>query len=466
MQEKKRALESATMQTLSSVDPGTGEVIDEVPVADAEALAAAVTRARSAQGAWADLGPAERARRLLPAGERILEYHRSLAELVTREMGKPLAESLSEVTAAGRAFERVLPELERAFAPETLAQGELRSTVYHEPFGVCAAITPWNFPVMMPQSLVVPALMAGNAVILKPSEKTPLCGQHYVELLGRDLPPGVLQVVHGDASVGRALVAGPVDLIAFTGSRAAGKEILGAASAELKRVVLELGGKDPLLILDDADLEAAAAFAARNSFRNAGQVCVSTERIYVHEAIAARFESRLAELAAELRQGYGLDADVELGPMVDGGQRERVIAQVAAAQAAGATLVCGGQPGEGNHYPPTVLTGVTHDMAIMRDETFGPVACVQRYRDVDEGIRLANDTPYGLGAVVFGGDVARAEAVARRLEAGMVGVNRSCGGVAGTPWVGHKQSGYGYHGGVAGHRQFSAPRVVTRAAES
>jgi acyl-CoA reductase-like NAD-dependent aldehyde dehydrogenase len=450
-------------EMLPSIDPATGEVIAEVPVTSLEQLQAMLAQAREAQPAWADLGVAERAKLLRPAADRILEHHASLAQLITREMGKALPDAVGEVTIAGRGLERDLAEIEAALAPRTLEQKGLTSTIYYEPHGVCGAISPWNFPVLMPHSLVFPALMAGNTVVLKPSEETPLSAQAYVDFLRADLPPGVLHIAHGADAQGRALVAGDVDLVAFTGSREAGKHILQAAGGDLKRVILELGGKDPLLVLDDADVEAAAGFAARNSFRNTGQVCISTERIYVHEAIAERFEAELTRLAGEIVVGYGLDEGTTIGPMVNARQKAHVAKQVEAARKDGATVLLGGDGGEGNYYGPTVLTGVTHAMEIMREETFGPVACVQRYRDVDEGIRLANDTPFGLGAVVFGQDLERAQAVARRIEAGMVGINRGCGGVQGSPWVGAKQSGYGYHSGPDGHRQFTVPRVVTLA---
>jgi succinate-semialdehyde dehydrogenase/glutarate-semialdehyde dehydrogenase len=256
-------------------------------------------------------------------------------------------------------------------------------------------------------------------------------------------------------------VAADVDLIAFTGSRETGKKILAAAADGLKRVVLELGGKDPLIVLGDADVDEAATFAARNSFRNAGQVCVSTERIYVHDSVAEAFETELAKRSRELVLGNGTDEATQIGPMVNERQRTHVLEQVKAALASGARLVAGGTDHPDRFIRPTVLADVTHDMAIMRDETFGPVACLQRFTDEDEAVRLANDTPFGLGAVVFG-EPDHAHRVARRLQAGMVGVNKSCGGASGSPWVGARQSGYGFQGSREGHRQFAQTRVVSR----
>jgi len=275
------------------------------------------------------------------------------------------------------------------------------------------------------------------------------------------LPDGVLQIVHGADEAGKALVRADVDLIVFTGSRNAGRHILGAASDGLKRVILELGGKDPMIVLDDADVTEAAKFAVRNSFRNAGQVCVSTERIYVDDSIADRFEQEVIKLTAEQKVGDGIEQGVTVGPMINTRQRDHVLAQIDDAVAHGAKIIAGGEGHHDGFVMPTVLGGVTHDMDIMRTETFGPVACIARFRDVDEAVALANDTPYGLGAAVFGGCSDQTNEVARRLDAGMVGINRGCGGAAGTPWVGAKQSGYGYHSGREGHRQFTQSRVVT-----
>ena len=283
-----------------------------------------------------------------------------------------------------------------------------------------------------------------------------------MKLLKKHLPTDVVQIIHGDEAQGRALVGADVQLIAFTGSRAAGQNILAEAGKDLKRVILELGGKDPLIVLDDADLDAAAEFAVTNSFRNAGQVCVSTERIYVEEKVANRFEELVREKTAALKVGPGTEEGAQIGPMIDAGQRDHVLAQIDAAKSAGATVLAGGGASTGNFIQPTVLTGVTHDMAVMSEETFGPVVGIQRVSSDEEAITAANDSPYGLGASVFGGDLDRAERVARRLTAGMVGINKGCGGASGSPWVGARQSGYGYHSGREGHRQFAQVRVVSR----
>jgi acyl-CoA reductase-like NAD-dependent aldehyde dehydrogenase len=313
----------------------------------------------------------------------------------------------------------------------------------------------------MPQWMVLPALAAGNTVILKPSEETPLCGQAYAEGLIAVLPGNVVQVVHGADDQGKTLVESDVDMIAFTGSRETGQHILRSASGGLKRVILELGGKDPMIVLEDADLEKAARFAAWNSYRNAGQVCVSTERIFVLESVAERFAELLVEMTNATTVADGLEDGAQVGPMVNAAQRDHVLAQVEEAVAQGAEVLAGGQGHHDNFIMPTVLRGVTEDMSIAREETFGPVACITPVASKEEAIERANDTHFGLGAVVFGGDIDQTAQVARRLTAGMIGINRAAAGAEGTPWVGARQSGYGFHKSRDGHRQFTQTRVVT-----
>jgi succinate-semialdehyde dehydrogenase/glutarate-semialdehyde dehydrogenase len=449
------------METLKSFDPATGALVGEVRVTPVEDIPAVVARARAAQPAWHALGMPGRSELLLSVADRILERADALGALLTREQGKPLREAVAEVKSCGTGVGEELRDIELAIAPEVIAHGGARSTVYRDPLGVCAAITPWNFPFSMPHWMVFPALATGNTVVFKPSEETPLIGQAYADLLNEVLPPGVLQVVHGADTQGKALVNADVDLIAFTGSRAAGKHILASAAGGLKRVVLELGGKDPLIVLDSADLARAASFAARNSFRNAGQVCVSTERIYVHERVAERFVDLLVEETKTLTQGPGTDPASRVGPMINARQRDHVLGQIDDAVAQGARVVHGGSGHHALYVTPTVLAGVTHAMNIAREETFGPVACVTVVRDDDEAVKLANDTPYGLGAVVFGADDDRTRGVARKLTAGMIGINRGVGGGGKLPWVGARESGYGFHGSRDGHRQFTQTRVVS-----
>lgn len=452
--------------TLDSINPATGEVVGSVSVSTPDEVRAAVAKARAAQPAWEALSLDERVEKLLPAGPALLERADELGELLCREMGKPLAEATGEVRACASNWETELREIADALKPQVVEDEHTRSTVYRDPLGVCAAITPWNFPMLMPHWLLLPALIAGNTVVFKPSEETPLIGQAYADALSAVLPEDVLITVHGADEQGKALVASEVDLIVFTGSREVGKKIMAEAAGGLKRVLLELGGKDPLLVLEGADLDAAATFAARNAFRNAGQVCVSTERIYVSDKLHDDFVAKLRAESAKLVVGDGMAEGTAIGPMINTGQRDHVLRQINQAGTDGATVIVAdgseAPAGEGNFVRPTILTGVTHAMEVAMEESFGPVVTVTKVTTDDEAVVLANDTPYGLGAAVFG-DPERAKRAARRIKAGMVGINKGLGGASGTPWVGMKQSGIGFHSGPEGHRQFAQVRVVSEA---
>ncbi|MCO4743985.1 MAG: aldehyde dehydrogenase [Proteobacteria bacterium] len=447
------------MSKLVSVDPATGATVGEVSITPVSEIANVVGRARAAQPSWAKLTLTERRDLLLDAGKQLELQAEAVGEQLCREMGKPLREAVGEVRAVARMADE-LDEMVEALSPEVVDGGRAKSTLYRDAFGVVGAITPWNFPIMMPHWMVLPALMAGNTVVLKPSEETPLTAQSYVDALNTVLPDGVLQIVHGADDQGRALVDSDVDLLAFTGSRAAGISILTNAAKGLKRVILELGGKDPMVVLPGTDLDRAAAFAARNAFRNAGQVCVSTERIYVQRELYEPFLTAFASEAEKMVQGNGMDEGVAIGPMINARQRDWVLKQIDDAVAEGARVVTGASGHHGNFIVPTILADVSHSMSVAKDETFGPVAAVIPFDDDDQAVTLANDTPYGLGASVWG-EPERAALVARQLGAGMIGVNRGCGGVSGTPWVGAGQSGYGFHSSKEGHRQFAQVRVLT-----
>ncbi|MEE2681353.1 MAG: aldehyde dehydrogenase family protein [Planctomycetota bacterium] len=449
-----------TSPELVSVNPATNEPVGTLQVTPVEALPEIIARSSAAQKQWAKRSIEHRADTLRPAGARLLAEAERIGELLTREMGKPLAEGVGEVTYAAKNWSEEIDEIVAALQPEVLEDDDRLTRLYFDPLGVCGAITPWNFPVLMPHQAVLAGLIAGNSVVLKPSEETPLVAQAYCDVINELLPADLLQVIHGNEVQGRALVSSDVDLIVFTGSKSAGEHILGSASQGLKRVILELGGKDPMVVLKDADIDAAVAFGVRNAFRNAGQVCVSTERIYVDDAIHDDFVRRFVAKTAELQQGDGMNEGVNIGPMISATQKALVVEQLNEAIADGAVVAHGGGEGDGNFVPLTVLTGLNHDMRIMNDETFGPIACIQRTMSDEEAIELANDTPYGLGACVFG-EVEHATSVARHIQAGMVGVNSGCGGASGSPWVGAKHSGYGFHSGKLGHRQFCQVRTVS-----
>ncbi len=320
-------------------------------------------------------------------------------------------------------------------------------------------ITPWNFPVGMPESLLTPAILMGNTVIFKPSENTPMTGKALYEIYNRYLPKGVINLLQGAEEVGETVINSDIDMVAFVGSQAVGKKIMEACSRKLNRLVLEFGGKDPMIILKDADLRKAVPYAVHGSLRNSGQVCVSVERIYVEDKIVAQFEKLVLQEVKKYKVGGGFD-DVDMGPMVSDTQRNHVLNQIEEAKKKGAKVIFGGEKVErdGFFIQPTVITNLSEKHDIMTSETFGPVICIQKVKNAEEAIEKANNTTFGLGATVWTKNLQKGRQIAERIESGMIGVNQGIGGVSGTPWVGIKQSGFGFLGSVEGMRQFTLPK--------
>ncbi|MFT5049353.1 MAG: acyl-CoA reductase-like NAD-dependent aldehyde dehydrogenase [Chlamydiales bacterium] len=450
----------------ADINPATGEKLADISVATAAEVTQAVAAAQEASAAWRALDLDARCELLAQVAAGIADHADEFADLITREMGKPRAEALKEAEGYAAHALEILAEVKLALAPQAFESRAADTVLVREAHGVVAAITPWNFPVGMPVTILFPALATGNTVVFKPSEHVPLCGALLARLFQKALPQGVLALIQGAGDVGAQLVAAEVDMIGFVGSRATGQHIMASASEGLKRLVLELGGKDPLIVFEDADLDAAAECVARHSLRNTGQVCCSIERVYVAESIAADFEERVVEQARQWTHGDGFDESVRMGPMVSGEQRAKVSVQVDGAVRDGARLLLGGHEdaGDGFFYPATVLAGVQTEMQLSSDETFGPVVSLTTFSgDEQEAIRLANDTPYGLGANVWTADRERGQRVARGLRAGQVGVNRYLTAGSGTPWVGARQSGFGFLGGIEGHRQFTVPKTISTA---
>jgi len=452
------------MSTIQDIDPATGETIAEIEITDAAELERLVALARASQPAWAALTFDERAERLRAGAAALGERTDELGETITREMGKPLAEAKREAAAWVGHTAEVLEEVALALAPESLPAKDSVTVLERHPLGVVAAITPWNFPASMPLSILIPALAAGNTVVFKPSELVPLTGAILAECFAGELPNGVLNLVQGAGDVGAALVKSDVDMIGFVGSRDTGQRIMKAAGDGLKRLILELGGKDPLVVFEDADLESAAECVVRHALRNTGQVCCSVERVYVAESIAEEFERLVVAKASDWSHGSGFDEGSKMGPMVSEEQRGKVAKQVDGAVAAGARLVLGGHAAEGSgyFYPATVLGDVDQSLEISHEETFGPVISLTPFDGSEErAVELANDTPYGLGANVYTRDLERGLRVARRIQSGQVGINQYLGSAKGSPWVGARQSGFGFLGGVDGHRQFTLPKSLS-----
>ncbi len=442
---------------LASYDPSNGELLGEIQVTEAAQIGEMVARAHAAGREWRRLAVAERVALLEKAYAQLEPHLDELAVLLSREMGKDIRRATGEVSGTAYGGIYIAQSAMAALKNTDLGSGTL---IEYKPLGVAAVISPWNYPLAMANNLIVPALVAGNAVVFKPSEETPLIAQAFVEHLNRVLPENLLQIVYGDAEQGQAVVESDVNIVAFTGSQTTGKQIMKTAAGQLKRLVMELGGNDPMIVMQDANLESAARFAVASSFENAGQMCVSTERIYVHEMIAEKFEQRVAELASAYKVGPWDMPGVNIGPIINETQHGKIVEHIRDAEAKGARLLLGGSKQQTPYIQPTVIADMTPAMLMEQGETFGPVVAISRYSDIEEAIRRANDSTYGLGAVVYGGK--EADAVADQLEAGMIGVNQGIGGAGDAPWVGAKQSGFGFHGSPEGHRQFAQVRVVSR----
>jgi acyl-CoA reductase-like NAD-dependent aldehyde dehydrogenase len=452
------------LKYINDINPATGKVFAKIKCSTEKEIDRVVEKAHKAQKKWASLTLAQRSKILEACAKDFVKQKEKIGRIITDEMGKLYKSAVGETHAVAYGIRETIVQAKTALAVENLKEENLRTELHRTPIGVCAVITPWNFPVSMPESLLSPALIAGNTVVFKPSEMVPLTGKAMYDIFNKHLPPGVINLVQGADEVGSYLIHSNIDMIAFVGSQAVGKIIMKAAGDKLKRIVLELGGKDPMIVLNDADLEKAANFAVNGSLRNTGQVCVSVERIYVQEKAADKFTTLVANGVKNFKYGSGYDESVQMGPLVSKRQRDNVLSQVKDAVKKGARLITGGGiPKNNNGYfmEPTLLTNLSHKHRIMNEETFGPVVAIQKVKTEDEAVKLANDSPFGLGATVWTKNKKKGLDIARKIESGMIGVNQGIGAVSGTPWVGIKQSGYGYIGSIDGIRQFTVPRKIS-----
>ena len=466
------AITNASSRAIRPMNPASGEILGAVECADEAEVRGAVDRARSSQRRWADVGVRKRIDVIRNFQRNLARKQREIAEAITREAGKPAAEALStEVLVVLDGARFLIENAYRLLADETVPHGNIaakmkRGRLIREPYGVIGIISPWNYPFSIPASEALAALAAGNAVVLKPSEFTPWVARELESLLlAAGLPEHVFQVVAGDGATGAALVESEIDKLIFTGSVSTGRRIAAMAGSRLLPVVLELGGKDPMLVLDDADLDVASSAAVWGAFMNAGQTCLSVERCYVHRSRYPEFLKACAEKAGKLRVGPGTDAGSDIGPLIHEKQIGIVEAQVQDALAAGARIVTGGQrlPKLGrNFYAPTVLADVNHQMRIMREETFGPVLPVMPFDTDEEAVALANDSEYGLAASVWTGNRERGEGLADRLQAGTVMINDviSCYGISEAPHGGMKASGIGRTHGQSGLEEMVRMKYV------
>ena len=447
-------------------NPATLKTLGTVPECGAEDVARAVAAARAAQHDWWRVPGVEKAKLLREVGARIRAEEHVLASLMTQETGKPLCEATDCIDWVAACFEYYGEVARSSYGNSVppVAPHQLNFTI-KEPFGVVAAIVPFNFPLLLMAWKVAPAIAAGNTVVCKPPHQNPLSNLKLAELYA-GLPPGVVNVVTGAAETGEALVThADVDLIAFTGSTAAGRKIAAAAGAQLKKVNLELGSIDPFIVFKDADLDVAVPGVAWARLLNAGQVCTSSKRIYVEQPIAAEFVERLHEYVAYLEVGDPMQPDTDLGPLISHEAARRVEDQVARAVKDGARLKLGGlrfRPSglPGHFFQPTILTDVRHGSVATREEIFGPVLSVTPVADADEAIRLANDSEYGLGASIYTRDLATALRAMESIKAGTFWINDPLTDNDAAPFGGMRHSGIGRELGAEGLDAFREPKHV------
>jgi acyl-CoA reductase-like NAD-dependent aldehyde dehydrogenase len=439
-------------------NPATLEPVGEIEVQTAVDVGAAIERARKAQPEWAALGFEGRARFLRRAVDVLLDRQDEFVDVIVAETGKPRVEALAaEILTSCDALQFYAKRARRILADRTVPLHLLKTkklVLSYRPLGVVGIITPWNFPFVLSLNPTAQALIAGNSVVLKPSEVTPFSGR-LVETLWREagLPEGVFNLVAGDGETGSALVEGGVDKVSFTGSVRTGRKVAEACGRNLVPFTLELGGKDPMIVCADADLERAARGAVWGAFANAGQVCTSTERVYVIDEVADEFTRRVLEETAALRQGH--EGEFDVGAIIWPQQLDVIEAHMEDARSRGAQVLAGGRRNPalpGYFYEPTVLTGVDHDMAIMRDETFGPILPIMRVPDEETALRLANDSRYGLNANVWTRNKRKGTELAKAIESGCAVVNDAMitYGVTEAPFGGAKDSGIGKVNGELG----------------
>jgi succinate-semialdehyde dehydrogenase/glutarate-semialdehyde dehydrogenase len=457
-------------RTIKSWAPATGELIGEVPITTRDEVAKTVARAHKAQAAWGVLPVAERAERLLRYRDAIVDRADEIVDIVSRECGKPKNDALTEVMLTVDLLTYYCKNGPRILAPRDLPlhlMKHKKSAIHYVPRGVIGIVSPWNFPFLIPMGDAVAALVTGSAIVIKPSEVTPLTIAKAKEIFdSTGLPEDLFGVVHGHGDVGSALIESGIQKLVFTGGVETGKKVAAACGAHLIPCVMELGGKAPLIACADADVERTARAIVWGGFVNSGQVCIAVERVYAHEAIHDKLLARVKTLTEELRQGDPLGgSSVDVGAIIFPKQIEIAEKHIADALGKGASLVTGGKkrPGPGQFFEPTVLSNCDHSMTVMTQEIFGPVVPVQKVSSEDEAVRLANDSHLGLNAYVFTKDKAKGERLAGRIESGSVIVNDVITNyaTAEAPFGGIKQSGFGRIHGEDALREMAEVRSVT-----
>jgi len=470
---------SESKETTEIRNPATGELVDAVPKGTVGDARRAIDVAAAALGPWSRLAPAKRGSILLDAGRLIHQQEKELATLLTREQGKPLRESVLEIRRFIHTLEHyggMAKSLRSGFV--SLDHGR-HGLVLRKPLGVCGAIVPWNFPVSLMGNKIGPALLCGNTMVIKPAGTTPLTVLRCVELVHQAItqaggPKGVINVVTGPGGVvGEEILKNPkVRKIGFTGETGTGKHVMEVAAKEIKRVTLELGGSDPMIVCDDADIDRAVSAASVGRFFNCGQACLAVKRLYLFEKIADGFIEKLVEKAKKLRVGNGLKPDTLLGPLHTAGQREEIEGMVADAIKRGARVLCGGKRPEGREYDrgyfllPILLTDVAPDSRIVTEECFGPALPIMRVKDLDDAITQANRSIFGLGSSIWTKDLDQAMQAAEEIEAGYTWINSAQIIYDELPFGGVKQSGIGKEHGVEAIDYYTETKSVVIATES
>jgi succinate-semialdehyde dehydrogenase/glutarate-semialdehyde dehydrogenase len=465
-------IDAASGRTFPVNNPATGELVAVVTDAGPQDTAQAVEAAHRAFPEWSTLAAPQRAKLLFKARDLMLERKEALARLLTSEQGKPLVESRGEIEYSAGFVTWYAEEAKRVYGetiPASVAHKRL--LVIKQPVGVVAAITPWNFPAAMVMRKIAPALAAGCTVVLKPAEQTPLTAIALFKIFEEaGFPAGVVNLITtlDPSGVGREFLENPlVRMIAFTGSTEVGKLLMRGAADQVKRISLELGGHAPFIVFEDADVDKAVAGAVASKFRNMGQTCICSNRIYVHESVFESFAAKLVARVQQLKMGNGLEEGVYVGPLIDEQGFKKVCTHVEDAVAGGAKVLTGGKPrpdgqfAKGRFFEPTVLTNVRNGMQILEEETFGPVAPLISFRDEAEVIRAANDTRYGLAAYFYSQNVSRCVRVAEQLEYGIIGVNDGSPSVPQGPFGGFKESGVGREGGREGIEEFLEIKFIS-----
>lgn len=458
---------SSAREPIQVIDPATEEILGEAASGTPDDASAAVLAAKKAFPEWRKTPASERAAMLHAVAEKMRSHHDELVRLLTQEEGKPIPENDEELWWSEETFD-YYAELGRHNRGDVIPPGDPAqfNFILKEPWGVVACIVPWNYPLLLLAWKVAPALAAGNTVVIKPSELTPLTTLKLAEFAFDHLPPGVVNVVTGyGPQTGEPLVTHPdVRMIAFTGSLATGQRIASLAAPQMKKLHLELGGKDPMVIAPDVEIRSAVRGLSYAALLNAGQVCTSTERVYVHESLFPQLTEELADFVTSLRLGNGLDENTDIGPMLREKFRQKVSGQIDQAIEAGAQVITGGKTPvgfeRGYFYEPTILVNVDHSMTIMREETFGPVIPLMPYKSFDQAIELANDSPYGLGASLMTNDAKLVKRFYEEVEAGSIWINDPLTDNFAGPFGGMKMSGQGRELGQEGFDEFCQVKHV------